>query len=134
LRIVQGTGTGARTLTNARPVSAKETGDSIFDVAPYDPHPPRPALSPRQAAQAASSGDPLRAIGAVSLTMAVIYLALWGLGTLMSSGGPAELQQFNAGRPVMLCTAGSYRAEKDTLLGRVFGERHFSCSDWKMAP
>jgi hypothetical protein len=95
---------------------------------------PRPAtrLSGAVTRPAARSTDPLRVIGAATVGLAIVYGLLWSLGALMNTGGQAELERFNAGKPVMLCTEGGFRAVDDSLLGRVFGERYFTCRDWKM--
>ena len=111
--------------------------DSVIDVeAEVVAPPPRPRpvvrSAPARRVNDSNAVDPLRVIGTTTVAMSAVYGLLWALGALMTNGGPAELQQFNAGKPVMLCTAGNYRPTDDSLLGRIFGERHFTCSDWKM--
>lgn len=116
---------------HSAPLPKVDLGDSIIELEA------RPASTPSAARPRLASPhrlDPLRLIGAASLGLGAVCLVLWMLGTILATGGPTELQRFNAGRPVMLCTAGGYRSVDDSLLGRVFGERHFTCRDWKMGP
>jgi hypothetical protein len=110
--------------------------DSMFGVGATDTAPdasgPSPAIRKLAQRMPASRHAPLRAVGVAAVGASMVYAVLWSLGALFSTVGERELQQFNAGRPVMLCTAGGYRAVDNSLIGRVFGERHFTCRDWKM--
>lgn len=106
----------------ARAASGVAQPANRLPAAPARP-PARPTARPT---------DPLRLIGAATVGIGLLYGLLWSLGALMTSGGQAELERFNAGKPVMVCTSGGLRAIDDSLLGRVFGERYFTCRDWKM--